>query len=85
MREIPDIYLDIMSKYLERKRVRFLNENAKLIADSNQIMFRNWILAVIGVLQENVKKSIKWIEEKYNDLTRNKIQPTKTDHIKRRG
>lgn len=84
MRDIPDIYLDIMSKYLERKRVWFLNENAKLIADRDQIQYRNGNLAVIGELQENVKKSIKGNEKKYDDLTRKEIQPT-TEKIRRRG
>jgi hypothetical protein len=87
MSTIPDSYLEVMNKYLERTRLRLLSENAKQLVDKGQIYYRNGAILTISLLQEKVQKGITGNKEEFNDLTREKIEPTSPtpSSSKRRG
>lgn len=74
IKKIPNSYLDTLIGYLEQVKLNILEQTTKSIVEVNQILYRNWCIAVIAILKKKLLESYKDTGEKRSRITRNKLQ-----------
>lgn len=74
LKKIPNSYLDTLMWYLEQIKVNILEQTTKSIVEVNQILYRNWCIAILAILKKRLQENYKDTWEKRSRITREKLQ-----------